>query len=263
MADHLYEILVHMCETFLASKHLGTARRYDILLESLMRAKKHHNWEYAREPKDGTTLLMWLVRRPSLNPLTFMVMRQTNDVLVIDTQGDNVLHHAVDSLNPAAVMVLCDITRHAMHPMYYRNFVDELNHEGSCALTFAVHHQDAAMLRLLFDKGCHFPLVHNAINLLHEASDWDSNLEIFIMLVQELENKDYDYDFVEHYVNEATTFCDEHETMHNLWDYLVRKPDARWLSVAMGLVRGRGLREPRILFSISAASKLKQEFLSQ
>ena len=263
MAAKQYEILVHICETFLASKHSGTGRSHDILLESLTRVKKQHNWEYAREPKDGTTLLMWLVRRPALNPLTLMVMRQTTDFLVVDTQGDNALHHAVDGLNPAAVMVLCEIARHAMHPMYYRSFVDELNHEGSCALTFAVHHQDAAMLLLLFDKGCHFPLVHNAINLLHESADWDSNLDIFMILVRELQNKDYDYDFVEHYVNKATTFCEEHEAMHNLWDYLVRKPDGRWLRVAMELVRGRGLREPRILFSISAASKLKQAFLSE
>jgi hypothetical protein len=207
---------------------------------------------------------MHLVRERRLNAVTFMIMLQTDDFWYLDYQGDNVLGHAVDGGNQEAVTVLCDIVRKKSSHFYYRTLWDSTNDDGSNALTYAVHNKDQAMLSLLFFKGCRFLLKPaNAINLLHQAGGWAKDFAIFEILIHELLNRDrYGSYFVEHYVNKATTFCDDHGAMHNLWDYLFEDDDLKCVALAISLVRTRDLDEPRVLFSQSKAGLLHNLYVA-
>jgi ankyrin repeat protein len=219
-----YNALVKHCENY---ERFPRGNLSDLFAQLVVIKGTLLSWDSMRSMQDGDTFLMWLVRRPLFNRMTFYVIAQTHDFMIKDQQGDNVLHHAVDGQNYVAVQMLCDHVRAAYSPKLYQQFLDSFNSEGAYALTFAVHHKNRPMLALLLQYGGRLLPNSGIINLLHESCGWDDNFEIFKMLIDELvavspttNAMKYSHEFIDHYVNRSQTYCEHHQRNHTLWDYL-------------------------------------------
>ena len=226
----LYQRMVVLCEQ---------ATEYGALINGLCLIKGSQlEWDEVGDTRDGTTLLMWMVRDSRLNLASAIVIMSC----VVDTRdndGNTALSHAVNANNMGAAVLL--LTQNAM--------INACNKGGDYPLAYAVYRQNRHMVQFLLMGGARV-LDGKA---LHLAA---SHPAIFSDLVRDLtlETKYTSMD-VDQIVNAQTTFCDVHGQYHNLWDYMPfprsEPPKAALHETAMGLMRARGIepcfKEPYML----------------